>query len=140
MKYENTLYLIRGISGSGKTTLAETLEQGLSNAQAIAADDFWYLNETSEYKFDISKLGAAHAWCKHQVERNMSGFTRNIIVHNTLTSEKELKPYIELAEKYHYNVVSLIVENRHGNKNVHDVPDNALVKQQNKLTQSIKLI
>jgi hypothetical protein len=34
-----------------------------------------------------------------------------------------MQAYFDLAKKYDYNVVSLIVENRHGGKNVHGVPD-----------------
>jgi hypothetical protein len=34
-----------------------------------------------------------------------------------------MKEYFDLAEKYGYTVVSLIVENRHGGKNIHGVPD-----------------
>jgi hypothetical protein len=62
-----------------------------------------------------------------------------VVVSNTLTSEKELKPYIELAEKYGYQIVSLIVENRHGNKSIHDVPDETLERMEVRLKGSIKL-
>jgi hypothetical protein len=31
--------------------------------------------------------------------------------------------YYEMAERYNYRVFSVIVENRHGNINVHDVPE-----------------
>jgi hypothetical protein len=56
-----------------------------------------------------------------------------------LTSEKELAPYIELAQKYGYQIISLIVENRHGNKSVHDVPDETLDRMEVRLKGSIKL-
>ena len=49
-----------------------------------------------------------------------------IVVSNTSTTQKELQPYIDLANEYSYNIVSLIVENRHGNKNEHGVPDETL--------------
>lgn len=140
MKNSNTIYLIRGVSGSGKSTIAETLRISLSDAVAFAADDFWHMNDTMEYVFDVSRLGDAHQWCKNKVLEHMKDFqTENIIVHNTFTTEKELKPYIEMAEEYHYNIVSLVVENRHGNKNIHNVPDQTIQKQINKLSQNIKL-
>ena len=62
-----------------------------------------------------------------------------IIVSNTSTTEKELQPYLELAKKYDYKVVSLIVENRHGNKDIHGVPEETLVKMENRFKQNIKL-
>jgi hypothetical protein len=37
-----------------------------------------------------------------------------------------MKAYFDLAERYGYRVVSLIVENRHGAKNTHNVPDEVL--------------
>ena len=49
-----------------------------------------------------------------------------IVVSNTSTTEKELQPYINLANEYGYNIVSLVIENRHGNKNEHRVPDETL--------------
>jgi hypothetical protein len=47
----------------------------------------------------------------------------SIIVSNTFTQEWEMEPYFELAEKYGYDVFSIIVENRHGGKNIHDCPE-----------------
>jgi plasmid replication initiation protein len=49
-----------------------------------------------------------------------------IVVSNTFTQEWEMKPYFELAEKYGYRVYSLIVENRHNGKNVHEVPEDKI--------------
>jgi hypothetical protein len=43
-----------------------------------------------------------------------------------------MEPYLKLAEKYDYKVVSLIVENRHGNKSVHNVPDETMEKMRNR--------
>jgi hypothetical protein len=34
-----------------------------------------------------------------------------------------MQAYLDLAKQFEYHVVSLIVENRHGGKNVHGVPD-----------------
>lgn len=61
-----------------------------------------------------------------------------IVVANTFTQEWEMNPYIELAKKYGYKVISLVVENRHGNKNIHNVPDETIQKMVNRF--EIKLI
>ena len=37
----------------------------------------------------------------------------NIVVHNTFTKEWEMKAYFDLAEKYGYNLYTIIIENRH---------------------------
>jgi hypothetical protein len=49
-----------------------------------------------------------------------------IAVSNTFTQEWEIKPYVDLAEKYGYTVFTIIVENRHGGVNVHNVPEETL--------------
>lgn len=49
-----------------------------------------------------------------------------IFVTNTFTTDKELAPYLEMAEKYGYQVVSAIIENRHGHNSVHNVPDDSV--------------
>lgn len=132
-----TLYILRGVSGSGKTTLAKTLEQ-LPNTISIAADDFWYFLGDGQYKFDIKRLGEAHEWCRSGVNVLLKSGV-NVVLHNTNTSEKEIKPYLDMAKQYDYNVVSLVVENRHGNSNVHNVPKEVVVNQEKRLRGSLKL-
>lgn len=127
-----TLILLRGVPGSGKSTTAKELFPSYIH---LEADMYWYDKE-GNYNFNITKLGNAHAWCELQTEYNMTqGF--NVVISNTLTTEKELKPYYELAKKYEYKVVSLIVENRHQGTNVHNVPDETLDKMERRF--SIKL-
>jgi hypothetical protein len=55
-----------------------------------------------------------------------------IAVSNTFTQEWEMKPYFELAEKYGYKIFTVIVENRHGGKNIHGVPDDKLEIMKNR--------
>jgi hypothetical protein len=51
-----------------------------------------------------------------------------IVVSNTFTQEWEMEPYFELAKNYGYKVFSVIVENRHGGTNQHEVPEEVLTK------------
>lgn len=131
------LYLIRGVSGSGKTTLAKSMEQGMRYSRAVAADDYFMFE--GKYLFDVTKLHAAHQWCQDQVDGLMILGMYHIIVHNTFTTEKEMKPYFDLAEKHGYQVTTLVVENRHGNDSVHDVPDETLTRQRQRLRANICL-
>lgn len=134
------LYLIRGVSGSGKTTLAETLAVCLPKATCLAADDYFYKN--GEYKWERDRLRAAHAWCLGttlELMTNPAYVTQNVIVHNTFTTDKQLRPYLEIAECAGWEVTVLTVENRHGNKSVHGVPDETLERQRRQLRDSMKL-
>ena len=118
------LILLRGLPGSGKSTLAKRICN-----QHVEAD--MYFLQDGEYKFDASKLKQAHEWCKNQTEEYMlQGY--NVVVSNTFTQEWEMQPYYELAEKYGYRVHSLIVENRHGEVNEHNVPQETLNKMKNR--------
>lgn len=131
-----TIYILRGVSSSGKTTLANTLCQ-LPNTKSIAADDYFY--NGGNYNFKVEDLGKAHDWCRNGVETLMC-LEHNIVLHNTNTTEKEINPYLDLAEQYGYKVVSLVVEKRHNNVNEHNVPEHTLARQEKRLRNSIKLL
>jgi hypothetical protein len=119
------LILLRGIPGSGKTTLGYII-----GVIPISADDYFY-NE-GEYYFDTSKLKLAHEWCRVRTIHQMQDEVSKIVVANTFTQEWEMEPYYKLAEQYGYRVHSLIVENRHGGINEHNVPDETLEKMKNR--------
>lgn len=133
---EKTLYIVRGCPGSGKSTFAEKLVG--SDFLVCEADKYFIDKETGEYKFDPSKIKDAHKWCQDMVETYMKDslvndqFYREIAVSNTFTQNWEMIPYFDLAKKYGYKVFTVIVENRHGGKNVHGVPDDKLEIMRNR--------
>ena len=117
---------MRGLPGSGKSTAAEILadREEFGSFVVATADD--YFMKDGEYKFDASKLGAAHKSCQNKVKKAMIDGDYKIFVANTSTTKKELNDYYKLADKYGYMVISMIVENRHGGENVHGVPKVAM--------------
>jgi energy-coupling factor transporter ATP-binding protein EcfA2 len=124
------LFLLRGLPGSGKSTLAKSIG-GLH----IEADQ--YFMEDGVYKFDPTLLKHAHNYCQGQTKAWMKtdGAQVNvnrIVVSNTFTQEWEMQPYYDLAEKHGYRVYSLVVENRHGGLNKHNVPEESMVKMENR--------
>lgn len=129
-----TLYLVRGVAGAGKTTFATDLAESL-NLAMFEADDYFY-DRGGNYNFNPSFLHKAHNECQEKTEECMV-LGHGVVVSNTSTTEKELKPYLDLAEKYNYRIVSLIVENRHGNKSEHNVPETTIQKMKDRF--SIKL-
>lgn len=124
------LFIIRGLPSSGKSTLAHTIADVVCEA-----DSYFYVYEDpetgilhrhyhdGEYRFEPELRGKAHEECKLFCEDRMACGIERIAVSNTFTQEWEMKPYFKLAEQYGYRVYSIIVENRHGNKNEHAVPD-----------------
>jgi predicted kinase len=135
----NILFIIRGVPGSGKSSLAEHLW----SSYVICEADKYFYDKEGNYNFDATKLGEAHKWCQSQVEIMMKDNQVNkqyypeIVVSNTSTTEKELQPYLDLADKYGYKVVSLIVENRHSGKSVHNVPSEVIDKMRNRFEISL---
>lgn len=123
--------LLRGLPGSGKSTFADGYARKIDGIH-IEADMFFTDRETGVYNFDASKLKDAHKWCQEQVNYWMSKNAYPLIVTNTFTQEWEMQPYFDMAEKYGYTVYSFIAENRHGGKNVHNVPEEKLEQMKNR--------
>ena len=138
---EKILYLIRGVSGAGKSTFAKKI---VGHDFLVCEADKYFINkETGEYKFDASKIKDAHKFCQDTVETYMKDslvnnqFYREIAVSNTFTQEWEMDQYFKLAKEYGYTVFSIVVENRHGGTNVHNVPEDKIEQMKNRF--SIKL-
>jgi len=98
----------------------------------VISADHYFTDVHGNYNWKVEDLCKAHAYSLEETENMMIDAEDKIFVANTFTRKRELKPYYELAEKYNYRVFSIIVENRHEGKNVHNVPDEALEKQRNR--------
>jgi len=121
-----TLYIVRGLPGSGKSTFAKQL-----TSNVFEADHYFYDND-GNYNFNPSEIKEAHKECQQSVGYAMESGIPKIAVSNTFTQEWEMSPYFELAEKHGYKVFVTIVENRHGGKNVHGVPDDKVEIMKNR--------
>lgn len=123
-EYVGDLILLRGVPGSGKTTLGNViLFSNQSNIQDVLSADNFFINEKEEYVFDFNKLKEAHNDCQVKCAERMRNQFSKIVVANTFTQEWEMEPYFIMAERYNYRIHTVIVENRHDSKNVHNVPD-----------------
>ena len=115
------LILIRGLPGSGKSTLAKELATDGLFAAHFEADMFWGPN----YEFDVNRLREAHQWCQNSTkEALLNG--ESVIVSNTFTTIKELKPYFEIAKEFGIVPQVLVCQNNFGN--THNVPEETLAK------------
>lgn len=134
-----TVILLRSVSGAGKTTFANLLAKN-EGYVVVSADDY-FTDAAGNYNFDASKLGVAHAQCQ---ELFMYWLTNTdakcIIVANTNTKERDFSFYEKAAKEHGAMFISLIVENRHGNSDCHQVPSFAKEHQAMNIMNSIKLV
>lgn len=132
----NVLIILAGMSGSGKSTFADFLEFMIDGCEIeiCTADDYHYID--GEYKFDVNNLGRAHKWCQEKCSEAMAHNVRVVISANTNTSEWERNVYKKMADEHGYEVVELILNG--GYTNVHNVPEDILKKQKQKLLDSLK--
>ena len=130
---QGELILLRGLPGSGKTTLAKIILQlrSTDEPEILSADDF-FENKEGDYNFDPTKLKEAHNYCQFRCSERMRQQKAKIVVANTFTQEWEMDEYFKMAERYNYRVHTVIVENRHGNENVHGVPEDKLQQMKNR--------
>jgi predicted kinase len=110
------LFILRGLPGAGKSTLGAEVAD-----VCFAADDFM------PEPFDPKELPKAHSKCRHSVE---DALAKGLIVAvaNTFTTRREVEPYINIAETRGVKFTVLVVENWHGNKSIHNVPEDTIRK------------
>lgn len=129
-----SLFIVRGVSGAGKDTLSERIA-----TLTFTADQYFEQKPEGYQSWNREELHTAHKWCQNQVETAMKLYTAKIAVANTFTSPREFKPYELLALEHGYQVFHIIVENRHGNDSVHDVPQDVRNSQEQRILNNIRL-
>lgn len=129
-------FVLRGCSGAGKSTLALELARGDEN-KVFEADK--YLCENGEYIWSPERVSNAHVFCYLAFNDALIDGKTPLVVSNTNTSEREFQRYIDLARDFGYQVFSLVVENRADTKDIHNVPEDTLKKQEQRIRSSLKL-
>jgi adenylylsulfate kinase-like enzyme len=133
-----TVILLRSVSGAGKSTLANLLA---SNERwvSVCADDY-FTDINGNYNFDASKLGEAHRLCQENFMYWLDNAVVGIIVANTSTKERDFSFYENAAKEAGAMFISLVVENRHGNKDIHNVPQSVREMQAENIRNSLLLL
>ena len=124
------LIILRGLPGAGKSELSKLLSGGKD--ELVCEADHYMVDSNGDYDFNPKNLGYSHGRCIAKFESLVNKMEHTIIVSNTSTTITEWKPYRDYAIDNGYNVRVVIVENYHGNKSVHDVPDESMEKMKNR--------
>ena len=90
---EKKLYIMVGLPGSGKSTFTQSLD----NPVICSADQ--YFEKTGKYEFDPDKLVSAHQASKNKCLDNMLMSKPVIVIDNTNLTNKDRRPYEDMAEK-----------------------------------------
>jgi len=128
---------MRGIPGSGKSTKANRLAD--PDGIICSADDFFMVN--GEYKFDRNRISAAHNQCWNKFCVAVKNGVEIVIVDNTNTRNREFKRYVKFAEKYGYNVDTVLIEEfdvvKCFKRNTHAVPFETIQRMADQLQESV---
>lgn len=136
--------ILSGVSGSGKSTKARTMWNELAAGtycKVVSADDFFMVD--GEYKFDPSKLSAAHGACFKtfmDVLYFERGFYDLLVVDNTNTTATEIAPYVLGAQAFgvEVEILTVMCETEDDLKvcaarNAHGVPFQGVMRQHTNL-------
>lgn len=126
------LILVRGLPGSGKSSLSRVIANEIFRCARIEAD--MYFVKDGEYLFDATKLGEAHAWCLKNT-REIIGEGVSVVVSNTFTTIKELKPYFDLAKEFKIKPQVVLCQGNY--KSVHNVPEETIEKMRKRFEYDI---
>lgn len=124
------LVLIRGLPGSGKSTLAKKLIEDKICDCFFEADQ--YFEKSGEYVFDMSKIADAHDECYNNVLKALSE-DKNVIVSNTFTTFREMKPYLDLGT---VNIIDC--QNSYGS--IHNVPEKTIDRMKNRYIHKMEFM
>jgi len=131
------IIILRGTASCGKTTFANLLKSLDDSVEIVCADDFFY--KEGRYVFDASQLSTAHKTCREKFKELVDRRAKTIIVANTNTKEWEFADYKNYGRENGYQITFLVLENRHGNTNSHNVPPETIKRQKENLILSLKL-
>lgn len=121
------LVIIRGLPGAGKSTYAK---KNFPFHKHFEAD--MYFCRDGDYKFDPTKLNAAHRWCQGKVNEALAN-RKDVVVSNTFIQEWEFDAYKEIAHNHGCRV--LIVELKTQFQNIHGVPEDKLEMMKRRWTE-----
>ena len=125
-----SLIILRGLPGSGKSRLAKVLSEG--KYPVFSVDDYFTDPQTGDYKFNFEDNHKAYEECSNNIEAAMRNGIPKIFCDNVFSIDWEIETYFKLAKKYSYTIFVATVENYHGEKNIHLIPEEQIRKMAGK--------
>ena len=129
-----SVIILKGVSGAGKSTVAQLF----TDAVICCADDY-YIGSDGVYRFVADEIGYAHQHCRKSFDLAIFSGVETIVIANTNTKPSDWAYYDEVGKQNGYHIFHLVIENRHGNENIHSVPLQTLERQENAIRQNLKL-
>ena len=123
------LIIVRGLPGSGKSTFAKN---NFPSYFLMEADRYFEVD--GEYIFKREKLEMAHMWCRITTKSILQDGL-DVIVCNTFTTKKELKPYFKIAKETNSDLSVITMNGNYGS--VHNVPEETMIKMKNRFEYDI---
>ena len=110
--------------------MAEILSE--NGKYPVYSIDQYFTNKNGVYEFRFEENHLAYAQCEKHTRESLINGTEKIFIDNTFTLEWEMEPYFKMAADFKYYLFVLTVENRHGNKNIHQVSEEQIKKMAEK--------
>ena len=121
----NKLILIRGIPGSGKSTKAKKILDEYHGEYKHLEADMFHINKSGEYEWLAQNILASHEWCQNKCRMYLNNGD-NVVVSNTFTTLKELRPYLVMWS----NIEIIDCDGQY--QNIHNVPIEAIKRMSNR--------
>ena len=143
------LLVMRGLPGGGKSTIAERILKKFMNIYNTTvckcSADSYFTDDQGNYNFDHTKLGKAHGACKWKAATAMRKGVGLVVIDNTNTTRREVKPYLEMAKEHGYLVRQLTVGGTsdgdiitYMERGLHNVPAESMRKMATRLKDSLQ--
>ena len=87
--------------------------------------DQYFTDTAGNYVYVQSQIKDAHATCQNCAELALM-FDQNVVVSNTFTQVWEMKPYIDMANKYGADLEVITATGEY--ENIHNVPKEAIAR------------
>ncbi len=131
-----TVIILRGAPGAGKSSLS-TLLSVHAGAKIVSTDK--HLQVDGRYDWSPAALLTAHEKCFADFTSALCMEREIIVVDNCNSRSRDMARYAASAKAHGYVVRQIIVENTHGGRSVHNVPEHIVERAKQRIRSNIQL-